>query len=118
MIRLQIPDPRWIPPQRILTATQWAPLLLYIDVAEALTRFPHHRITSWFRTRADNLRVGGHPDSQHLLGFAVDIAPKIPASQLRRWLTQGLVILEEGDHTHVQLYPAGQATDLVRRLAR
>jgi hypothetical protein len=116
--RLQSPPTSSAPPADIMSALSFWPWFVYVDVAEAITRFPGHRITSWWRTKARNAAVGGHPDSQHLIGLAVDVAPQIPASALKRWLTLDLVLIEEGDHTHAQLLRAGVATPWVRHLAR
>ena len=74
-------------------------------------------LTSWYRSPADNQRVGGEPRSQHLLGLAADIVfPTIvKASAMRSLRAQGLTVLDEGDHVHVQAYPASQIPDHVYR---
>lgn len=74
-----------------------------------LERFPQAVPTSWWRSERRNLAVGGAPYSQHLLGWAVDFAP--PRHQNRELVRLaneiGLVGVDEGDHVHVQMYPAG-----------
>ncbi len=62
-------------------------------------------VTSWIRSGARNRRVGGNPNSRHLLGLAVDVVLDRPAdtkvfmSDCRRL---GLRAIDEGDHIHVQ----------------
>jgi len=72
--------------------------------------FPDAVPTSWFRSEADNLRVGGAPFSQHLLAWAVDW--DLPRDQHRDLvllaMQLGMVAVDEGDHVHVQMYPAGR----------
>ena len=68
---------------------------------------PGLQVTSWWRDRATNAAVGGHPESQHLFALALDlVAPdqRQLARQLRR---VGLVAVEEGTHVHAQALPAG-----------
>jgi hypothetical protein len=67
-------------------------------------------ITSWWRTPFRNELVGGKPGSQHLIGMAVDLVldPAIDQRDLLSLIRQlGLHYLEEGDHIHVQAWPAG-----------
>jgi len=65
-------------------------------------------LTSWFRSPAENRRVGGLAESQHLWAAAVDLAGDLPeiARGMRR---QGLIAVEDADHVHVQAWPAGTA---------
>lgn len=64
-------------------------------------------LTSYWRSREDNERVGGHPWSQHLVGWAVDvIGPDIEVFA-DRVDAAGIVTVHELDHLHVQLLPAG-----------
>jgi len=65
------------------------------------------RATSWWRDRVLNADVGGHPQSQHLLGFAVDVAVAQPAAFVAEARAQGLVALDEGTHVHVQAFDRG-----------
>lgn len=71
--------------------------------------FPNAQATSWYRSPARNLEVGGAVRSQHLLGWAADFqGPRDEAArmvELGRGL--GLVGIDEGDHVHFQMYPAG-----------
>lgn len=78
--------------------------------------------TSWWRSRAKNLSVGGHPFSQHLLGLAFDLwepetatrsAPDSPEAALRG---QGFIVLRKAQHLHVQTWPAGSGRGLIRSL--
>ena len=73
-------------------------------------QFPAAVPTSWWRSNSRNLEVGGAPYSQHLLGWAVDW--QLPTSAQNREMVAlanriGLVGIDEGDHVHVQMYPAG-----------
>lgn len=67
------------------------------------------QLTSYYRSAVKNRSVGGASDSQHQLGLAVDfvyprkVAP-IPIGRMRQW---GLTVIDEGDHIHIQAYPAG-----------
>lgn len=95
------------PPVNFVMALQHAPLYLWFDVQNAAGPF-QAEVTSWFRTPERNAAVGGHPESQHLVGTALDVVTPNPrdwpqiAARLR-W-AKGIV---ESDHLHVQLYPAG-----------
>jgi len=74
------------------------------------------RITSWWRDPRFNAQIGGHPESQHLVGLALDIVtsdPLLLAENLRR---QDLVAIVETSHVHVQFWPAGVAGPLIRSL--
>lgn len=67
-------------------------------------------VTSWWRSPFDNRRVGGSPDSQHLLGFAFDVVPKSDPRRYAALARQvGLIAVEEFDHVHLQVLPAGAA---------
>lgn len=65
--------------------------------------------TSWWRDLAENRRVGGHSHSQHLLGTAADFVPSRGSNaELAAAIERvGLIAIDEGDHVHAQLYPAG-----------
>lgn len=64
-------------------------------------------VTSWWRSPADNERVQGQPQSQHLLGLALDVVgpnPSVLAGALR---SVGFVVVQEGSHVHAQAFRAG-----------
>jgi len=69
------------------------------------------RVTSWWRSSVDNRRVGGHPDSQHRLGLALDlIGEEEELLELLLDVRQvGMVAVLEPTHLHIQLLPAGVA---------
>ena len=70
-------------------------------------------VTSWFRSPLENKRAGGHPDSQHLVGLALDVVPGKGTSQLAiNEATQifkrfGFFAVSEPSHVHVQTFPPG-----------
>jgi len=63
--------------------------------------------TSWWRSAARNAAVGGHPYSQHLVGWALDVAGPDQQQFAKRARQLGLIAVQEADHVHVQLFPAG-----------
>lgn len=65
-------------------------------------------MTSWGRTIRKNAAVGGAARSQHLVWTAADFAGPDQAIVKRRALSVGLIAIDEGDHVHVQLFPAGR----------
>ncbi len=80
-----------------------------VDFVLRLTTLRVHypfSVTSWYRTPERNVIVGGHPQSRHLLGLAVDVvvddARRVPAllDDARR---AGLTAVDEGDHVHIQV---------------
>lgn len=73
------------------------PLGIDLDVA----------ITSFQRTVSHNAEVGGHDQSQHLLATAWDIAGPDMHVYAARAAANGLTVIDEGDHIHVQLFRAG-----------
>ena len=86
----------WVPPVKEFEAR-----------ADALVRGLRVTMTSWGRTRSHNAAVGGHPYSQHLVWTAADFAGPDQLLVKQRAPSFGLVAVDEGDHVHVQLWPAG-----------
>jgi len=82
----------------------------------ALRGVRDYRVTSWYRTPQHNLAVGGSSRSQHLLGMAADfVFPSAYAAQAISALrAQGFTVIDEGDHIHVQAWPAGQLDAVFR----
>jgi hypothetical protein len=68
---------------------------------------PGDAATSWFRSPRENAAVGGHPWSQHLVGLAADLVSPEPGRLAARLRAEGLVVVVEADHVHVQAWPAG-----------
>jgi len=100
-----------IPPPDLL-ASAWFPWILnfYWRAAGVFFKFVGRvGVSSWFRTPEANRMAGGSPESQHLFGLAMDLTA--PANLLRDVVTvaqsNGLVAVQERDHVHVQLFPAG-----------
>lgn len=64
---------------------------------------PGITITSWYRSPAKNVSVGGAKRSAHLLGWAADIVPvnHVVENTLRRFFP---FVLNEGDHIHIGWY--------------
>ena len=82
-----------------MTATQFAGKIDLLN-----TRFAFS-VTSWFRSTNRNKLVGGHANSLHLVGLAVDIIVDNPAQaqELTSFAHQlGLLAIVEKDHVHVQ----------------
>lgn len=74
-----------------------------LDLAHQQAGRPAVRITSWFRTVSHNEDVGGSPRSQHLLALAIDVVPDAGGHALAQAAQrQGLVVVDEGDHFHIQ----------------
>lgn len=113
-----------IPPYSIAsTVERWSPgvyVRFWTGLVEAL-RYEPVRVSSYWRDPARNRAVGGSPDSQHLLGLGVDLVFPSP-EQARRGASavrsRGLIAVHEGDHVHVQAWPAGvaRASGLLRAL--
>lgn len=70
-----------------------------------LVRIYPASVTSWFRTEARNRDVGGHPESLHRIGLAVDLSferdsDRAAFAQAAQRL--GLQCVSESDHLHVE----------------
>jgi len=74
-------------------------------------------VTSWWRSRAVNLEVGGDEFSQHLLGTAFDLAPT-HTNLLVALRRQGFIVVDERNHFHAQPWPAGLAAPLIRSVGQ
>jgi len=65
--------------------------------------------TSWWRDAQENADVGGHPESQHLVGLGLDFDG--PEDELHafehRLQTLGISTVMELTHLHTQAFPAG-----------
>lgn len=74
-----------------------------------MSEYPDAQPTSWFRSQSRNLSVGGAARSQHLLAWAADFS--LPRDRHAALIADarllGLVAIDEGDHIHVQMFPAG-----------
>jgi len=98
-----------VPPQQLVNAFPEFYRWLVPRLNHIATSFPNSQPTSWYRSPGKNFEVGGSVRSQHLLGWAADFAgPRDEAAAmvaLGKGL--GLVGVDEGDHVHFQMYPAG-----------
>ncbi len=83
---------------------QWIPPAVFV-----LQQFPATQLTSWWRSKPENERVGGNPNSQHRVGWAFDAVPApgqwdALEDALRRHRFE---VIRESDHLHVQVFKAG-----------
>lgn len=102
------------PPRAVIRAA--LPELL--DFLGKLGQVPVGRsvaVTSWYRDPTHNAAVGGHPQSQHLLGLAIDLVagPGDGPAVAQAARAVGLIAVEEGDHIHLQARPAGTSGALL-----
>jgi hypothetical protein len=74
------------------------------------------QITSLTRSPADNQRVGGVPNSQHMRGTAGDfVVPDAQKGAFRQAMqARGFEVIDEGDHMHVELPPGSQTAQAGR----
>ena len=102
------------PPDHVVARNRAAIHAFLVRVNAVGAHFPDGRLTSWYRDTWTNRSVGGASGSQHLTATAVDVV--VPRSRVAALLLlarrAGLTAIDEGDHVHLQLFPAG-----VRRLA-
>lgn len=71
-------------------------------------------VTSWYRDPIKNEEEGGEPDSQHLVGLAVDVVGPGVDLFARRCSDLGMIVVPEIDHLHVQRYPKGALSEAQR----
>ena len=105
---------RWSAPtvSRLYSRNEiWNAFLPYIQVfvGRLLPPPAGYSWGSWGRNERENEDAGGSFESQHRVWTAVDVrgpgsAPYWYQEQLRR---RGLIVVDEGDHLHIQLWPAG-----------
>ena len=95
-----------IPPRELL-ASAWRPVIFEFIRRVARSLQPGQKISSWYRTPAQNQAEGGMPRSQHLFGLALDIVG--PGQRLTQSIARDaqLIAVQEFDHLHIQLLPAG-----------
>lgn len=98
------------PPFELVTRF-WDQYMQLVPRLKFLQRsFPNATVTSWYRSNARNISVGGAPRSQHLLAFAADWG-SLDAQDRQQMVTLaravGMTAIDEGDHVHVQMFPAG-----------
>ena len=105
-----------IPPNQISSVIAWvAPRFwgqFFSELTVSVT--PGTAATSWWRSPEKNIAVGGNPDSQHLIGTAIDLV--VPENEKRQVIADlasfGWVVVDEGDHLHAQAWPAGLARSI------
>ena len=103
------------PPPRIENAVElfapgfWRAFFYHLTAAAQTAGARGVLATSWWRDKANNERVGGYQDSQHLLGTAVDLVGEDLREILADLTRRGFVVVNAGDHIHVQAWPAGLA---------
>lgn len=61
------------------------------------------RLTSWYRDPARNAAVGGAAASRHLRGLAIDVVASDLPRAIAAFRAQGLRVIDERDHLHVQV---------------
>lgn len=100
------------PPQHLLgifwNAYQW----LFWQILPTYREDPSLWVTSWWRDPWNNATVGGHPESQHLYGLALDFDSSNLCQLEENLQNTDLVVVREQTHVHVQVYPAGMLGQL------
>lgn len=99
------------PPSSIWwTVDQWAPGVYPEFVRRVFSGItPRSVASSWWRSTDDNHRVGGEPDSQHLIALGLDIQDPDLDALASRMRSAGLIAVRSDKHVHVQMWPAGTA---------
>ena len=98
----------------------WRPYVLrFVSRVQWVASQGGLQVTSWKRSMAHNRAVGGASNSQHLVWTAVDLVPDdgdlLGLERVCRQAGFGYV-LNEGDHIHVQEFPAGVLPPMVFQL--
>lgn len=108
----------FVPPPEIQEAYYPGPLVIALVVLLLGVR----GVTSWWRTPEHNAEVGGHPQSQHLIGTAMDVIPpdgESPDEFARRGSERFPLITfvpnAARGYVHVQLYRRGEGPRLLDR---
>ena len=73
-------------------------------IDDIVSRF-NGSITSWRRSKKHNDEIGGHPNSRHLYGWAVDVVldnSEDTLSFINECERQRLKAINESSHIHVQ----------------
>lgn len=71
-------------------------------LGEMVKQVPDIKILSGFRCQTHNKRVGGSPNSQHVLGRAVDITSEVVNYRRLKEIAEGIRLFNEGG---IGLYP-------------
>lgn len=97
------------PPQTIVSAFSiWIPGIWSVFVRAANASLgPGDVVTSWWRSPQANADVGGHAESQHLVGLAFDVASPSPALLAAALGRAGFTTVEAPGHVHAQAFLAG-----------
>lgn len=97
------------PPPGIVNALAlWIPGIwpVFLRAANA-SLAPGDVVTSWWRSPDRNAQVGGHVESQHLVGLAFDAASPDPPGLASRLRAVGFTTVEAAGHVHAQAFQAG-----------
>ena len=103
--------PLYQPPLSVVYAVEYfAPGFWkeFIGAANAALS-PGDQVTSWWRSRAENERVEGSIDSQHLVAAAFDVVPGTLATTAAKLRRYGFTVVQYPTHLHAQAWPAGVA---------
>jgi len=106
------------PPASVWRRVEQAAPGVYFHFISHLKPLQSHTgsVTSWWRDRRTNEIHGGEEFSQHLLGLAIDLDVQDPNRLITDLRREGLTVIDEGSHVHVQLFPAGVVAPFIRFL--
>lgn len=79
--------------------------LAFLEIIDDIVSKFNGSVTSGRRSKKHNDDVGGHPNSRHLYGWAIDVVLDNPVDTLTfvaECERQGLKAINESDHIHVQ----------------